>query len=311
LRDLAYVLNDTIARFSLSFSNPPEQWLRRGDRYISTGAELQELPRETKTAVPLAFRLIDMNWLVGGSFGTQAELDGFDIDDRLYVNLRSMGRALGFDVIGGVHTNFTHINTNEPQISDYGRQVAEEFLRRFPALRYEWYSVRDESRFDVLDPETGLGMHLTPEDFYYCEETRHWVHNYFMYDLNGNGIPEIVVQHGSDISRWNAQTLYIYRNGSFEAERDIWLHIFYRCAQGEIFLYSGDLGHYSDLHGNFWAADMDENGLHFELPYADDGGWLENVNDALEQLPMASHPLRPGEPLFPIRPFRMSDITAP
>jgi len=349
IRDLAYVLNDTIARFSLSLHSPyaplrtamfdgvqhsyrydpfdPGLW--RGSHYTPIGAELQPLPAEAQTARPLTFWLRDMGWLIGGAFGTQAQLDGFAINNRLYVNLRTMGRALGFDVWGGVHTNFIRINTHEPQISEYGRQVAEEFLEQFLSLRYRVRWIYAENRFALECRETGAEIEIASGSFYYCAESRSFVHSARMYDLNGDGIPEIVVQWGPDESRWNNQTLYVYMNGGFEAAADIWLHIFYRCVQGKVFLYSGDLAGYTGQIGRFYSVVMDGSGLHLELLFSEYLCWQEGdmmahssgalvdvlgedgIRGYLSQFPMATHPLRTGEPLFPIRPFGMGDITAP
>jgi len=322
LRDIAYILKDTVARFELSLHGPssPSWWLDvDGERrynifspiiwdapYSPAGTELQPLTASAEIAVPIEFWFNNQSWLVGGVFGTSVSMDGFDINNRLYTDLWQIGQAVGFETIFNTRETTFRINTHEPFVSEYGRRVAREFMRPFLEDGVYYY----ERDYDVV----------------------YLVWGYRLYDFDGSGIPAVVLTWGRDISRWNSQTLYIYKPelGGYISAGDIGLHIFYRSiqSQDEMFLYSGDLGHYSGMFGSFMSVTVDGYGLHFQPLYSDEWlGWCDKNNtvefayhidgvladmdeetlaEFFWRLPILSNPYRLDEPLFPIRPFTFS-----
>jgi len=259
LRDVAYILQGTLAEFWLSLHGPysplrvggiggevryaspldPTMWDVQHPWDIPIVPPLRHLAPDLKLAAPVTFGFNNQNWLAGGVFGIAVPMNAFEIDNRLYVDLWLVGQAMGFDTYFDIQAGSVHINTHQPFVSEYGRQVAEDFLSSF------------------LD------------NGYYCQENEYIVWDYRLYNLDGSGIPAIVLAWGRDISRWNNQTLYIYGSGGFAAVGDIWLHIFYRSNQGELFLYSGDLGTYSGLFGRFYSVVPYDDGLHLKLLYSE------------------------------------------
>jgi len=339
LRDIAFVLNDTIARFCLSlhgpyspirfgssgnYLSPFDALVHRGWQYNPVGTELRSLPEVEETAAHIAALVNDQLWLTGGFFANIEPIDAYAIDNRLYVDFWTMGQIFGFDTLWDASEKAFHIDTNEPSITTYGRQVAEEFIGQFLSLRYSVRWIHDENRFALVDPETDIEVDVALESFYYREDERAFAFRYFLYDLNNDGVPEIVVQWGRDESRWNAQTLYVYKDGAYEAVGEIHLHIFYRCQQGELFLYSGDLGKYTGNFGRFYSIEMTENDFQRELLFGEYWSQSEEevlISGSMEEIlregvslynrprfPKANHPHRTDEPLLPLRPFTMNDI---
>ena len=290
LRDIAYLTADTHARFDLQlhssyspvifrnhlgeyrYMSPFDPTMWRGMHYEAIGIELRPLTAEPKYAVPIAFGFHDQNWLSRGPFGTSKTMYGFDVDNRLYADLRSVGHAMGFEVIYDAQGGTFHINTFEPVLSVYGRQVVEDFINQYSILNYEQLS--NDNLF---------------------------VQRYDLFNLDNSGIPAIVVHLDiMELSRWGAgQFLYVYNQGGFERIADIGLHIFSRSRRGEIFLYSGDLGHYSGTDGGIYSIAIGD-GLHMKPLY---GQYAPS--------PLMGHV--PGNPdilLFPLRPFTLDSPIA-
>jgi|GEM_PF-3032812 len=345
-RDIAYVLADTHARFSLWLHGPysPMQFrghdgelryfspfnprIHRGEHYDVLGIELHPLPQEPKFTMPITMWMDDQSLLSRGPFGMGVDMDAFDVDNRLYADLRSVGHAIGFEALWDAQSNVFRINTFEPTISEYGRQVAEEFLSQFPTLHYEMRWLHDASSWAFFDPATDQEVEVEMNELFL--QNYIYVQRYDLFDLNGNGIPEIVIHWDSlDLSRWGAgQYLYVYNQGSFERVADIGLHIFNRSSQGDVFLYSGDLGSYSGLSGRTYSITMDDNGLHMELlfgeywhrdeeteegyvrtagtlTYLDEEYLHQNWQQYFPNAIMGHVPGRPDELLFPMRPFTL------
>jgi len=350
LRDIAYILKDTIARFQLSLHGPytPSWWLDLdGERryntfspviwdapYSPTGAELQPIATDAEVATPIEFCFNSQNWLVGGAFGTTVSMNAYNIGNRLYVDLWQIGPAVGFETYFNAQTITFHINTHEPFVSEYGRHVAKAFLRPF-LEKGAYYHQCDYSTLTFCSP-SDFAQHAVEARHVELADGQqklkvlynvvYLVWGYRLYDFDGSGIPAIVLTWGRDISRWNAQTLYIYQQGSFVAVSEIGLHIFYRSAQphDEMFMYSGDLAHYSGMFGGFYSVTLDDSGLNFQDLFVEVWTWCDESNsseyiyhtcgvlaemdeDTLGEFflraPILNNPHRLYEPLFPIRPF--------
>lgn len=89
LRDVAWMLNSTVARFSVDW-NGDDISLRKGESYASAGGELVTLPLGMRTGKSMVGRVnID---------GVATTLAAYNIGDNYYFKLRALGDKLGFQV---------------------------------------------------------------------------------------------------------------------------------------------------------------------------------------------------------------------
>jgi len=278
-------------------------------------------PPGTEAAAHVDFRIIDNNWLSRGGFAEYSLLDAFIIDNRPYMSLWDMGLVLGYYTYLNAQSNTFYIDTQEPSLSDYGRQGAEEFLCQFLTLHSEHILQRRV----VIDADTGEEIEFGLP-FY---QDGRYVQQYGLFDLTGDGIPAIVLHWDiPDISRWGTgQFLYAYQDGGYVQVAEIGMHIFFRSRQGEIFLYTDRcLGYVGTGHRTLHSVVLDDGNPRLELLISTE--WdnelrdyvfyarkeLADVNEeALRYFwrnsPVFSVPERPDEPLFPIRPFTLAHLT--
>ena len=338
LRDIAYVLKDTLASFSLSFAGPDapisrwhpggfivdygppsDAFLHRGRPFEPRGIEMRHRPPGTETAAHVNFRIIDNNWLSRGGIAEYALLEAFIINARPYMSLWDMGLVLGYYTYWNAQSNTFYIDTQEPALSDYGRQVAEEFLRPFLTLHNEhiW------QQLVVLDPDTGEEIEFGLP-FY---QDGRYVQRYDLLDLTGDGIPAIVLHWDVlDMSRWGAgQYLYVYQDGSYVQVAEIGTHIFFRSSHGNVFLYTdrelgkfvGAISLHSVMFGDGdprlelllsseWDSESREYVFYISEELADMDE--EAIRYFWRNAPVFSVPGRPDEPLFPVRPFTLAHL---
>jgi len=229
VRDIAYMLNDTRAQFSIVPGQPQQRWhqqadywLQRWRPYIPTGAEMGALAAGARQAelVRDSRRAFD-GITVSTAFPRRPILSHFDLDTALidgqsYFNLASFGQMLGFDLSVDAATGAIAIDTREPAISEYGLRVAREFLLAYRTLHDPdaiperllleegpWPRVRLVDRLS--------GMAVEPSLY---RNRGGYVSGYFLHDFRGNGIPEIVINWYS-LEAMGTRFLYVYRNGAF------------------------------------------------------------------------------------------------
>jgi len=240
------------------------------------------------------------------------------------VSLRDLGQIVGFDTHWYALSNAFHIDTHEPNLSDYGRQAAEEFLRPFLTLHGERVWVMDESRGVLLDINTGEEIEMRLP----FSQDRNIVQRYDLFDLTGDGIPAVVLHWDYWAgSRWGAgQFLYVYQDGGFAQIAELGMHVFYRSSQGEIFLYIDHcLGYCGSGRRTLHSVVLDDGNPRLELLISSewDGQSGKHVFYVSEELlymdeealrsfvrnaPVFSVPGRPDEPLFPLRPFTFAHL---
>ncbi len=103
LRDVAWLLNPTVARFSVDWDGN-DIALRKGGDYTPAGGELVTLPAGTHTGASMVGRVrID---------GTATTLAAYNIGDHYYFKLRALGEKLAFQV-GWDETNHVIILTTK------------------------------------------------------------------------------------------------------------------------------------------------------------------------------------------------------
>ena len=223
MMDIAYILNGTRAQFDFNGYQ-----LTRGVPYAANGTELLPIT-ERRFALYGSYGLADSNGLVvtnhgkrtwpGGltttvrdvfvtakfetdwGFGRSAvhNFDAVHDIDYLYFSLKELGRVLGFSLGHDWFTGGYVINTYEPKISEYGFAIAQDFLQNYP--RYENFS-------------------------------------YFFHDFTGSGVPVIFV-HNAEVagdSSWHY--MYVYANDNFNRQGQIGSHEFFRCREGNVYLFS-------------------------------------------------------------------------
>lgn len=91
LRDIALILNDSTAQFSVAWDKSTRSMdLTPGSSYETVGGELGAIPTETATA-----QTSNETVLINGS---KASLTAYNVDGYNYFKLVDLGDALGFDV---------------------------------------------------------------------------------------------------------------------------------------------------------------------------------------------------------------------
>ena len=154
--DIAYMLRDTLARFDFWYWSinanithvlrSEAAFTRAGDRPASEGE-----PRPIQMHISTSMRVS-----TGGTTPRDiiAPVEAFVTESHPYFALEDLAGFLGFTMDHGPN-GIIVIDTNEPNISEYGRRAAEDFLSFRPSLL----------------------------DFFK------------LHDLNGNGIPDIFIQY--------------------------------------------------------------------------------------------------------------------
>ena len=143
------------------------------------------------------------------------------------------------------------------EISDYGRQVAEDFLSQLPSLFSFGLRQNDGSYFYLGSASAGVQMEITDVRPYvstashtsgilYDRQDNRINHNpqfpdfglvardFRLFDLDGDGIPEILILWSFPVGkagyavRW---TLHVYHNGTYHDSgrffREKWVDLFY------------------------------------------------------------------------------------
>ena len=92
LRDVAWLLRDTPARFSVEYAAETNSiHIVTGEAYTANGAEMQPIGTEEKAAV----KSVQTLYINGRKYSS---LSAYNIDDFNYFKLRDLGGALGFKV---------------------------------------------------------------------------------------------------------------------------------------------------------------------------------------------------------------------
>ena len=125
--------------------------------------------------------------------------------------------------------------------TEHGRNVAREFLRGLrivsdPAIRIV---MRDNGELAAFDAWQEVEMELPLMG-------RHgFAYGYTLFDLNGDGIFEIVVlwNHAMEVGAPFVSTLHVYSNGEYIDVRSMDSPRFYGCDQGYIYLQTGSWGY--------------------------------------------------------------------
>ena len=222
LQDLSLVLSGTQGQFGLSIpdwhadvSITPTSWPFQ--RYRPREGVMAQPAGAASIAAPME---VDVR-MVNAMFS----LPGYVIDDDSYFALRDLAYYLSLDVYW--EDSAIDINTHEPFVSEYGRQVAEDFLAQFLSI----FSFGDRS----LGPDSGalvysyLDSGVHPPDtfvFYYDREGNPlydevFLHNgafaweFGLYDFDNNGIPTITVRFGFPEHGGGFSFLFRNINGEF------------------------------------------------------------------------------------------------
>jgi len=228
IRDIAYMLNRTRAMFSVNDEGPgrsrmppwwrwPEDgigtWLGPGDFYNPTGSEMDGAGRVIQDATvgrgtgPVIGG-VRMGAVTARPLGTHAGLAFADIGGRNYFCLLGFGAMSGERVSQNAATGAITIETRVPTISERGLAAAREFLGQdqFRGL-FETIMVwrLHEGCWRAFDIVTDEMLSL---DRVYT--------NYRLFDLNGDGIPEIILTvFNINEQGVRVQELFAYSDGEY------------------------------------------------------------------------------------------------
>jgi len=188
-------------------------------------------------------------------------------------------------VVGNVQTHATP----SIGISDYGRQVAEEFLSQHTSLFsvgwpmedgiYRWPQLAPDLRdVDVGAPHVLFGNRGSSPAFdrdgnrigddVVFREFGLWARHFMLHDLNGNGIPDIFIlwtlPHGYKEFSAVKWTMHVYDGGNFrEADREFsfgmwWLDFFYYNEQMLMTQVDGWMGFVPSVHYDYVTFERGE-----------------------------------------------------
>ena len=156
----------------------------------------------------------------------QSEVSAMEVNGGIYFNLNNLGSILGY--IYRTENGIAHINTMEPNISEYGFIAARDFLSARPTLFADIWT--DEIRA------------VTPAHRrdWWPDQRYDFPLRYRLYDFDNTGIPDILMMYDfSEEGLWGTHILYVYENGEYirAGELSYW---------GELF---------TDGQGNFYSLE--------------------------------------------------------
>ena len=266
LRDLAYALNNTNSRFDISWNETlNEIMLRPGMPYRAIGSEMAQRPTfASVTAIKTESNI--------SLFNAPINLTGYNIDASNYFMLREIGFYIGFDVDWDEQTSTILIDTNEPFITNQGKNAAIEFLSEFTSL-FSFGYLGDSDALVTFEQSGSNVIYRDKSGNILNHENTRFLLNEFMsayhfelFDLDDDGIPEIIVRYGLPQSGWITSVLYRYINGEF-----VQIYVFnnsiptfYRDMSDRlIWLYD------SDMHGLFYYfySEFDRDKVNLEVIY--------------------------------------------
>jgi len=231
LNTIAYILAGTQAQFDFNFRH----WVGYFGRYhfdvhavhITRGlSNAQTLTELTSTqAIPMQIEAITF-----GDSHTRTYFNTFNINESYYFAITDWGAFLGFSMRFGIGEAI-YIHTYEPNISEHGKQVAEDFLRQRKTLfTNDWCEeLLSVTPYFYHSRHEPLGTHLYPTFFR-------------LYDFSNNGIPDILIHY--DAEPWairRSLVWYKYNNGVYSRVWEFPLFgDFFRDRNGQIFSIEGN-----------------------------------------------------------------------
>ena len=269
-----------------------------------------------------------------GPFNISAGLGVVTAGGLNYFCLTDLGHLLGFAVSRAGPDALSISAWDPPGISEHGSRAARAFLRPFLTLHADLLFMGDDEGYFILDTYTDMKIAAGPPFFRRgAGGLPEYVQRADLYDLNGDGIPEIILHWDvTMLSRWGTgHVLFVYADGAYEEVAELWLHRFYRCADGHVYLYQGDFGIYTGDFGSISRVTFDADGrMRLELALektscpagvtvSADGRSLFIPSDEYSEMlfgdalwdylygegfpVFALLPGEPGKPLFPIGPL--------
>ena len=263
--DLAYILSHTELAFTLDnfieptieriysgndyryhISNIPSFDINFGKNYLKTGIEpsqiyyFGELGENLGSSVRFNF--------IGTSYSRSLWPVRF-IEGDLFLTLRGWASLLGFTYFYDSSTNAIHINTVMPYISEYGRNLALEFIQNYVDNNYLW------------------------RDFNYEPDGVPRFSDFRLIYLGHNGIPVILVTS----VRWphsNFPEFYFYYEGSFISDNHIYgLPTFFKNSEGDLIIF-GEAGGVGYFIQHFRDFEFIENSSYVEHLNSLNTHWL-------------------------------------
>ena len=259
ITDLAYILSGTELAFNsdnfiepvmerrytehhywYTVSNLPSVDIYFREEHLKTGRELSRIyyfgKRQERTSAWTRFNFIGTSF----SIHTSAYFSGGD----LFLTLRGSASLLGFTYFYDSTTDALHINTVMPYISEYGRNLARNFIQNYVDNNYLW------------------------RDFNYDPDGVPRFSDFRLVYLGHNGVPAIL----TTLVRWlhsNFPQFYFYYEGSFISKAEFGFGImptFFKNSDGDIIIFGEELG------GGFFSH-------HFRnFKFIENSSYLEHLN---------------------------------
>ncbi|MCL1997637.1 MAG: hypothetical protein FWG65_02610 [Turicibacter sp.] len=239
LHDIAKMLDGTQAQFDISANAEFAEFrIYRGRNFTADIDTIRAIaPSENEPFVGRVFLEFRWEFQVGTMDFSTSEIGFLETPHGLAFDLESFSRFFGFSVEWQVEVadgTQNRINTYEPAISEEGRFAVSEFLHRRPTLFVDRQDWTDEML--AVTPSINI-----------TEERPSYPSHFFLYDFNGNGIPDILVSYDDTLGNGGiigGFFLYSYINGEYQNIARIsgwnsWLEIF-RDSEGQIFLFHGN-----------------------------------------------------------------------
>jgi len=245
LRDLAYVLNGTQAQLSVNwFQYPRPIILTPGQPYTPVGGERPGRATFATTALS-SITCVQI-------FDDIVSLQTYTVHGTRYFMLRDLARRLNFDVDWDEATSAVLINTSQPYVNARARQAIEDFLVQFISIFSFGYGMDSNAlvRFDrenafAQGRETSVFFDNQGNPIYdapFILGDMVYASRFSIYDLDGDGIPEIFITFLEFSNSLGLTVIYRLIDGEFTPIR------YYDCrgrfirdAQGRLILFFNDV----------------------------------------------------------------------
>jgi hypothetical protein len=261
--------------------------------------------REAGIATPLQKTL----WIGMVRDAWTSEVNAFEINDGFYFSLADSGYIHGY--AHRIEEGRVYIDTMEPNISEYGFNVARDFLSARPTL-----FIRD--MMDWWDDEI---REATPALGRTAENWPAFPFSYRLYDFNSDGIPEIIIWYDWEAPGiWGVHVMYTYENGEFTpvGELSYWGELF-TDGQGNFYYPGGShqegfarIVHFAFTdEGVIWEI-FAERGANWswevgQLPEDERTYLIEQVQAIWNEFSFSPPSFR-GVPLTVVKPFELPEL---
>lgn len=224
LRDIAYVLSSTSAHFEVTWNDELSRInLLPGQPYTPVGVEMAQTTAMS-AALPTTANILLQNEPI--------DLRAYNIGGSNFFRLVDLGYHLGFGIEWNPAAATISIDTNEPVLSEFGRQAAEIFLSRFPSIFSFGFRI-SEGVYTTLDSVPLSAPPLVYYDFLaggavyrdyagniiddavFLLEGALIAFEFRLFRVENDPMPAILISFGYPETDWIVNVLYRFSEGDF------------------------------------------------------------------------------------------------